>query len=98
MPVNAFERADSDELAASDIHRNDGLEQRCEVRLDELHQRQRAADAFLPPEMFERPFECFSRVMLGGKPPRCRRLEPGPPVRYAHTGLPSTARFLSSRT
>jgi hypothetical protein len=34
------------------------------------------------------------------KPPRCRRLEPGPSVRYryAHTGLPSTARFLSSKT
>jgi putative transposase len=34
------------------------------------------------------------------KPPRCNRVEPGPPVRYryAHTGLPSTARFLSSKT
>ena len=34
------------------------------------------------------------------KPPRCNRLERGPSVRYryAHTGLPSTTRFLSSKT
>jgi hypothetical protein len=36
-----------------------------EVLLDELLQRQRAADALLPPEIFERPFECFRRVSLG---------------------------------
>ena len=38
-----------------------------EVLLDELLQRQRAADAFLSTEMFERPFECFRRVTLGGE-------------------------------
>src|SRR6266542_5559681 len=36
-----------------------------EVLRDELPQRQRAADALLPAEMFERPFECFRRVTLG---------------------------------
>jgi hypothetical protein len=29
--------------------------------------RQRAADALLSTEMFERPFECFRRVTLGGE-------------------------------
>jgi hypothetical protein len=38
-----------------------------EVLLDELLQRQRIADAFLPSEMFERPLECFRRVTLGGE-------------------------------
>jgi len=38
-----------------------------EVLLDELLQRQRAANALLPAEMFERPFECFRRVTLGGE-------------------------------
>ena len=32
--------------------------------LDEFLERQRAADALLPAEMFERPFECFRRVTL----------------------------------
>jgi hypothetical protein len=35
--------------------------------LDELLQGQRAADAFLSTEMFERPFECFRRVTRGGE-------------------------------
>jgi hypothetical protein len=35
--------------------------------VDELLRRQRAADAILPAEMFERPFECFRRVTLGGE-------------------------------
>ena len=71
-----------------------------EVVLDELLQRQRAADASLPPELFEPPLECFPRVTLGGKASPLQTREPGPPVRYryAHTGLPSTARFLSSKT
>lgn len=38
-----------------------------EVLLDELLQRQRIADAFLPSEMFDRPLECFRRVTLGGE-------------------------------
>jgi hypothetical protein len=38
-----------------------------QVLLDELLQRQRAADTFLSTEMFERPFECFRRVTLGGE-------------------------------
>src|SRR6266536_1667175 len=38
-----------------------------EVLLDELLQRQRAADALLPPAMLERPFECLRRVTLGGE-------------------------------
>ena len=71
-----------------------------EVLLDELLQRQRAADAFLPAEMFERPFECSAASHSEEKPPRCNRLEAGPSVRYryAHIGLPSTARLLSSKT
>jgi hypothetical protein len=54
-----------------------------EVLLDELLQRQRAADAFLSTEMFERPFECFRRVTLGGEasplqPSRTRTAGPVP--------------------
>ena len=54
-----------------------------EVLLDELLQRQRAADAFLSTEMFERPFECFRRVTLGGEasplqPSRTRTVGPVP--------------------
>ena len=38
-----------------------------EVLLDELLQRQRAADALLSAEMLERLLECFRRVTLGGE-------------------------------
>jgi len=38
-----------------------------EVLLDELLQLQRAADALLSAEMFERLLECFRRVTLGGE-------------------------------
>jgi hypothetical protein len=38
-----------------------------EVLLDQLVQRQRAADALLPTDTFERPFECLRRVTLGGE-------------------------------
>jgi hypothetical protein len=38
-----------------------------EVLLDELPKRKRAADALLPPETFERPFECLRRVTLGAE-------------------------------
>jgi hypothetical protein len=40
------------------------------------------------------------RALCDQPAPRCNRLEPGPSVRYryAHTGRPSTARFLSSKT
>jgi hypothetical protein len=38
-----------------------------EVLLDQLPQRQRAADTFLSTEMFERPFEGFRRVTLGAE-------------------------------
>jgi hypothetical protein len=54
-----------------------------EVLLDELLQRQRAADTFLSAEMFERPFECFPRVTLRGEasplqPSRTRTAGPIP--------------------
>jgi hypothetical protein len=47
-----------------------------EVLLDELLQRQRGADALLPPEMFERPFECLRGVTLGGEASTTTALNP----------------------
>jgi hypothetical protein len=55
-----------------------------EVLLDELPQRQRAADAFLSTEMFERPFECFRRVTLGSLP----AVTVSNPDRRSGTGTP----------
>jgi len=71
-----------------------------EVLLDELLQRQRAADTVLPTETFERPSERFRPRHYRRRNSPLHRLEPGPPVRYryAQIGLPSTARFLSSKT
>src|SRR4051812_38838451 len=66
-----------------------------EVLLDELLQRQRAADAALSAEMFERSLECFCRVTLRGEPPPLQTPRPrtaGPvavrPDRAAVDGAP----------
>ena len=54
-----------------------------EVLLDELLQRQRAADTLLPAELFERPFKRFPRITLRGEasplqPSRTRAVGPVP--------------------